>query len=1416
MILSQYLDQAQRVLVNSPAHDVLEVYTLFINCIEVRLSQYLDQALRVLVNSPAHDVLEVCTLFINCIEVRLSEYLDQALRVLVNSPAHDVLEVCTLFINCIEVRLSQYLDQALRVLVNSPAHDVLEVCTLFINCIEVRLSEYLDQALRVLVNSPAHDVLEVCTLFINCIEVRLSEYLDQAQRVLVNSPAHDVLEVCTLFINCIEVRLSEYLDQALRVLVNSPTHDVLEVCTLFINCIEVRLSEYLDQALRVLVNSPAHDVLEVCTLFINCIEVRLSQYLDQALRVLVNSPAHDVLEVYTLFINCIEVRLSQYLDQAQRVLVNSPAHDVPEVCTLFINCIEVRLSQYLDQALRVLVNSPAHDVLEVCTLFINCIEDALYRKASSQANPSLGLLNSATLEFRESAAWLRHHAPDEGVTVQYLQAIAGARFGMVVTAQFLHESNRPHDREIEREIKNLFEEAKSFCNEDSNHQAHLFLIRQLCKCYGTNTMDMLSQHAQLKWVKPRELRTATTQVPDRFVVCGSAYREIREALAQFVMTDQFGGVTAAVRDCKKPQNQREAALLLALYREVTLSHCAQGDQEEVPQQMKQELQIYIQSSPAVHCKQLANCLVTNQLGPFLSAAPGQTIIHQTLSALVVHTFTVLSCAPNHHLLRPLKNFLIAPAQLQTSFLPTMPEDYRMEAREALAAKDNVQWYECQNGHPYTIGECGQPNQPGKCQDCGMPIGGAAHRLVGGGRQVTAMRDTTTAGHVLGDATNRGARAVPERYLNAISISIMRALLHAAMIGATLNNQNAVHQMIHPTPATQPADFLMHHLVTDLNHLAAACGKSQDDCLFIIHMVLHRITTSRDQNGTFGTTWPNKQCRRDWEMQFNQAFIMPAMENLDQKLANASETLRKDQRFSANPLMRLLHQPVAPITKPEDLNQLHSLPAIWQHRPRINVESLQQYLTQNMQQSSRGNQQERPLALLQAFLEQEAILQLLHHLPDIIRLQQMLIDKYHRRIDAAEATSMSIQEFLEKLPQDHQYVNQIQPLIGIFIDTWNQVREHIPNYVNNGGLAVPREHCMQIMTESSSLAMLLPTRREAGVCSTALVDFLIRAHNGFIETYHRLQPGLPKATVINPCDASIGHLVAYHHDRDLLPMILSHCDYAMEAGSNGTRLTYNLLGLQRQIKERFVQGRPKLVQKIEHLVFRQDSRDATVFQALRTKIPQESLSPAIKHQILSDLRSFPDLCDCLAALDIAIGFLVNTEVEASMRIREYLHRMLKLPLDRGLKHSPKAQQYCRLNHILSLWQALAVERARRLLDNRQDPFEGVKQDYRDPINPEQQHELGQSLRHINVEHLVAELYEYIMLDLKKTSNQEQDRSGWPISAVLSAYIDGKDGQPVHEMEEQLSADLVLRHAVDVWRHAVDYMQQHHARAGSAHH
>lgn len=40
-------------------------------------------------------------------------------------------------------------------------------------------------------------------------------------------------------------------------------------------------------------------------------------------------------------------------------------------------------------------------------------------------------------------------------------------------------------------------------------------------------------------------------------------------------------------------------------------------------------------------------------------------------------------------------------------------------------------YTCENGHPFTIGECGMPMQQARCPDCGSPVGGQHHRLAGG-------------------------------------------------------------------------------------------------------------------------------------------------------------------------------------------------------------------------------------------------------------------------------------------------------------------------------------------------------------------------------------------------------------------------------------------------------------------------------------------------------------------------------------------------------------------------------------------------------------------------------------------------------------------------------------------------------------
>ena len=57
--------------------------------------------------------------------------------------------------------------------------------------------------------------------------------------------------------------------------------------------------------------------------------------------------------------------------------------------------------------------------------------------------------------------------------------------------------------------------------------------------------------------------------------------------------------------------------------------------------------------------------------------------------------------------------------------------------EAFAAVlRNTHWYECPNGHPYFIGNCGGANQTARCNECGEEIGGSSHRLLSSNRHVT--------------------------------------------------------------------------------------------------------------------------------------------------------------------------------------------------------------------------------------------------------------------------------------------------------------------------------------------------------------------------------------------------------------------------------------------------------------------------------------------------------------------------------------------------------------------------------------------------------------------------------------------------------------------------------------------------------
>lgn len=53
-----------------------------------------------------------------------------------------------------------------------------------------------------------------------------------------------------------------------------------------------------------------------------------------------------------------------------------------------------------------------------------------------------------------------------------------------------------------------------------------------------------------------------------------------------------------------------------------------------------------------------------------------------------------------------------------------------------------------------------------------------------------------------------------------------------------------------------------------------------------------------------------------------------------------------------------------------------------------------------------------------------------------------------------------------------------------------------------------------------------------------------------------------------------HVIRYEVDRDLLPLVLSNCQYSMERGQE-TISEYDLHKIQQQVFTRFLQGKPQI-------------------------------------------------------------------------------------------------------------------------------------------------------------------------------------------------------------------------------------------------
>uniref|UniRef100_A0A3P9P4Q6 Uncharacterized protein n=1 Tax=Poecilia reticulata TaxID=8081 RepID=A0A3P9P4Q6_POERE len=381
-----------------------------------------------------------------------------------------------------------------------------------------------------------------------------------------------------------------------------------------------------------------------------------------------------------------------------------------------------------------------------------------------------------------------------------------------------------------------------------------------------------------------------------------------------------------------------------------------------------------------------------------------------------------------------------------------------------------------------------------------------------------------------------------------------------------------------------------------------------------------------------------------------------------------------------------------------------------------------------------------LPLLWKFMQKETEYRQIMFLPDIVTLQNRLVKKYQ---NASEQIDGSISDFLQNQKGNFKYHR----------------------------LKIPEEFCSTDLDLSSPLQYLLPRRQGPGLCATGLVSYLVT--------------------------------LATENKKDLLPLVLSNCQYSLQRGQE-TISEYDLPRIQQQILTRFLQEKPLITRTgIPTLINAQGKDYESIFKAIKGKIPQVVLPNVFI--ISRELDSLSDVCEALKIVDLLLGFLSMTGGDPSMPLVTYLHDKLKM--DQNIdEHILKALRKCNLEHCVFLWQLLSSLKSENLLPLKRDPFFEHPKEYKELLTEENKAELKGFMSRGNAGQWLLEMHEFILLVLSRPHVTDRYNPEWSVKESMQIYMDEKKEEIPQYVEENFHENLQLSQVLEAWKYVVTSKQE----------
>ncbi|NXP65010.1 RN213 ligase, partial [Chloropsis cyanopogon] len=764
--------------------------------------------------------------------------------------------------------------------------------------------------------------------------------------------------------------------------------------------------------------------------------------------------------------------------------------------------------------------------------------------------------------------------------------------------------------------------------------------------------------------------------------------------------------------------------------------------------------------------------------------------HGALVEMAVHVAAVLLCGLSP-VLQPLRNLAFQP--------------HSMQVRAWSSCALQLILGSCLSVFSCCSSQCGLPTETSHCPDCGVPIGGIQHKPLQGFRQSRIGEDRTQTGHILGNVEHRRTLGMSDRGLSPVVFVLLRLLTHLSMLLGASRDAQSLGSMIKPR-VDNVVTFLKQHVQEDLAQLTRILGKSVDDTINILHLVLSSLLQAPQQQPgqwlvQFDYVLSTKKKRNKWEEIIANTIIVPELKDLDKKLLKLNQQIQEDERISSNPIVKIVYgDPAAFLSQlPGDSHIHHS--KMWSCRRRVSVENLGHVVQQKNAKDT--------VPLLWKFLQKETELRLVKFLPEILALQRDLVRQFQ---NTAEIKHCSIREFLGE-PHSDVMRDLLERRVNVFLSVWNKLRSSLdtngeqllsqPCSSFRGQL--PKGYCDAELSLDSRLEVLLPRRQGLGLCSTALASYLIGLHNDFVHSVNRHTKEEDRY-LVSPSEVADLHLISYEVEKDLIPLILSNCQYSMEKGGE-TLQDFDLERIQQQVISKFLQGKPLItLTGIPTLVYRHDRNYEQLFSDVRNKLEQSALPSSVMSMISGELQSYSDVCDALSLTEITLGFLAMAGENADMLLTEYIEQVLQMG-DQTNPHVLQALRRCQLRHSMALWQLLCAHKSEQLLRLGRDPFADVSPEYKEELTPELAKLLHTFLVHSRLETFLQELHEMIILKLRRVQAVEEFRPKWGLKESFLPYLYAKDSELAPELEDTFPDEILLSHAAGTWKAAAVFKREH---------